>query len=762
MPYKFGEYVSTYVDPQSVAISETLRNRYMENFKANDNLTMAVEGMKAALPFENDMAKKKELETKINDTLETLANRGDYENLGFAVHKAAKDFSTGYAPIKENYDRYQSALKDLDEQYKKGDINAEDYNMATSYITKNYKGFEIDPTTGKAKEGTMFSAPTIYKDPKLMDKMKERLEILYEKKTGKKSGSAGLDENGVWKINSGETLVEIPEQDVMDVYNSVIQEPDVRMYLDQRADMKLHMIDKSGNTQAYLDGKMQTNTAAIEQLNKELATGKYNGAQQKVIGTQITALNEENKKLQSAKGDANLATAYLKDQFRNDLLDPVRQYAMKKAGVREHTTEYSYENNYALYLDAHKRRQDKLDALGDSIWEQGDVYAKDDISGSNTAQKMDYVKGQDAEIARLDAELKRTDLSDDLRAQFTSQRTAAINEKSRVESQMTEAANKAITMADLERQDPKLIGMFKEKMPGATAGQIYQQLQKTFDNPNDQEYKDFQSSFDGKYGAGEFNKYITSSKFRKTPIVTKFSQEEKAMAAGMALAGQDYTYKEGYKDVLGFFNNSLESKVNAKYAEIKESRMFNTGRIQTGDDNLDIAVTKAKDEFFKAGRPISQNETVIVDGKSYSGAELAALGQEYKIQSSSWDPGYNTYQLKLVGKDGAVKTALYDGKQIQSAGLIQATSLPEVRFGAAVMKQNSYTAGSERVLSGIKINGDEVKIVITSNGDASPYISFVNPDGTPYSKSDGSVPKKYKVDDRHVKEILNSGIVTGL
>ena len=179
MPYKFGEYVSTYVDPQSVAISETLRNRFTENFKANDNLTMAVEQMKAALPFENDVAKKKELEGKINETLETLSTRGDYENLGFAVHRAAKDFSTGYAPIKENYERYQGALKDLDEQYKKGDINAEDYNMATSYITKGYKGFEIDPTTGKVKEGTMYSSPTIYKDPKLMDKMKERLEILY-------------------------------------------------------------------------------------------------------------------------------------------------------------------------------------------------------------------------------------------------------------------------------------------------------------------------------------------------------------------------------------------------------------------------------------------------------------------------------------------------------------------------------------------------------------------------------------------------------
>jgi hypothetical protein len=773
MPYKFGEYVSTYVDPQSVAISETLRNRFTENFKANDNLTMAVEQMKAALPFENDMAKKKELEGKINSTLETLSTRGDYENLGFAVHKAAKDFSMGYAPIKENYERYQGALKDLDEKYKKGDINAEDYNMATSYITKGYKGFEMDPTTGKVKEGSMYSSPTIYNDPKLMDKMKERLEILYEKKTGKKSGSAGLDANGVWKVTSGETLVQIPEQDVMDVYNAVIEEPDVRMYLDQRADMKLHMVDKSGNTGKYLDAKMQTNSAAIQQINEAIASGKYSASDKKTLATQIEALTKENQQLTAAKSDPNLATSYLKDQFRSDLLDPVRQYAMKKAGVRERTTENTYENDYSIYLDAHKRKQDALAAIGDTIWEQGDVYANNDISGADTAAKTDYVMKQDMEISRLEGELKRTDLSDNLRAQFTSQRDGAIRERSRVQSQMAEAADRAISMSDLKRAYPQFLDIFKEKMPNATAGQIYVEMKKTFDNPNDQDYKEFQTIYKQKTGKDFGESY-------GAPIKYKSHAEYKA-ANGFTLnvAESMHDYSTGpYTDIatvapsfsgtgavarVGEINakfEALDPKINAKYAEIKESRMFNTGRIQTGDDNLDIAVTKAKDAYFKAGRPLAQNESVIIDGKTVSGADLAA--GEFKIESTSWDPGYNTFQVKLVGKDGVVKTGLYDGRQIQSAGLIQAMNLPEVRFGAAVMKQNSHVAGAQRVLEKVSINGDEIKVLITSNGDASPYVSFINPDGTPYSKSDGAVPKKYKVDDAAVKEILNSGIVTGL
>ena len=58
MPYKFGEYVSTYVDPQSAKISETLRNRFVSNLQANDQLAMTVDQMQAASVFENDVQRR--------------------------------------------------------------------------------------------------------------------------------------------------------------------------------------------------------------------------------------------------------------------------------------------------------------------------------------------------------------------------------------------------------------------------------------------------------------------------------------------------------------------------------------------------------------------------------------------------------------------------------------------------------------------------------------------------------------------------------
>ena len=746
MPYKFGEYVSTYVDPQSVAISETLRNRFTENFKANDNLTMAVDQMKAALPFENDMAKKKELEGKINDTLETLSTRGDYENLGFAVHRAAKDFSTGYAPIKENYDRYQGALKDLDEQYKKGDINAEDYNMATSYITKGYKGFEIDPTTGKAKEGSMYSSPTIYKDPKLMDKMKERLEILYEKKTGSKSGTAGLDANGVWKVTSGETLVEIPEQDVMDVYNSVIQEPDVRMYLDQRADMKLNMVDKSGNSGQYLDAKMQTNSSAIQQLNEAMASGKYSAADKKTIATQIDALSKENDQITAAKADPNLATSYLKDQFRNDLLDPVRQYAMKKAGVREHTTEYSYENNFAVQLDAMKRKADAKANMGISFYESGDVTAADDISGSTYNDKTKYLTNMDQQISSLeqqitDAKSGKTPMSSDSLSKLQSDLDSSINEKSRVQGQVTAAASRAISMSDLERRDPKLIAMFRANNPSATAGQIYQELQRTFDNPGDQDYIKFKGQFDSKYGTGAFDRYIVSGQYTSSRGQSKIGQEQ-GKQGGML----------GPKE---FFSEIFDKKVDATFKEIKTSVLFNAGTIDVGDPEKNIAFTKAKNEYFNDKMPF-ENQYFIVNGEQKTGKELAEEGYVMKFTSLNvLDNKYQVHMEKGGSNPGSI-TALYDGRQVSSPEIQSILNDPEVRLGALIGQHNTRVAGTSSTIKTIKLDGDIINVNVVSQGDGDPFITFTNV-STGNDAFEGGTPVRYTQNDKVVKNAIARG-----
>jgi hypothetical protein len=731
MPYKFGEYVSTYVDPQSVAISETLRNRFMENFKANDQLSMAVEGMKAALPFENDLARKKELETQINEKLDLLSNRGDYENLGFAVHKATKDFSTSYAPIKENYERYQGALKEIDEQFKKGDINAEDYNMATSYITKGYKGFEVDPTTGKAKEGTMFSAPTIYKDPKLMDKMKERLEILYEKTSGGKTGKAGLDANGVWKVTSGEKIVQIPEEDVMDVYNSVIQEPDVRMYLDQRADMKLYMADRSGNTGAYLDAKLKNNQSAIDQINQAIATGKYSAADKKVLGNKITALAEENKKIQTAKSDPNLASTYLKEQFKNELLDPVKEYALKKAGVREHTTEYSYENNYAVQLDAMKRQADARAAMGVPLYEQGDVTAADDISGATPTSKRDYLTGINQQITNLEAEIAAGGMSDQMLNTKKAALASNINERSRVEGQLKAATDKAINMATLEKQDPTLVNAVKKANPNASAGEIYNII---VSKP-----EALKTAFDNEYGQGAYDNHIR--KWYRFESQNRLKQEQ-GKAVGL------YT-------PASIFKEKFDEQIKNVIPEIKASFLFNAGTIDVGDPEKSLALTKAKNEYFNGKMPF-ENQIFTVNGEQKTGAELAAEG--YVMKGAYPNLQTNLYQIHLEkggDKPGSI-TAIYDGRQITSKELRNAMSDPEVRLASLIQQHNTRIAGSVGTIETIKLAGDPIYVNVISRGDGDPYITFTDPE-TGEDALNGGTPIKYTQDDQVIKNAIAKG-----
>jgi hypothetical protein len=216
--------------------------------------------------------------------------------------------------------------------------------------------------------------------------------------------------------------------------------------------------------------------------------------------------------------------------------------------------------------------------------------------------------------------------------------------------------------------------------------------------------------------------------------------------------------------ILGKFNTGVGEKVNEKYLEIKESRLYSE-RVQTGDIDLDLETSKQVKQFF-VGRPITENEMVMVDGKPMSGTQLAATGMNYTVNNAFWNVETNTYELDLVGKDGAVKTVTMDGRRLQGTGLAQAMNRPAVRLGAAVMSQNSRVAGTERFLRDLTINGVEAQIRIKSNGDDTPYISFEKKDGTPLSVDAKGDPleRVYKLNDPEVKELLEETdvVITGI
>lgn len=773
MPYKFNEYVSTYVDPQSVKISETLRNRFVENFKANDELALAVDQMKAALPFENDVKRKNELQQQIDDKLSQLSERGDYENLGFAVHRASKEFAEAYSPIKENYDRYQGAISAIDEQYKKGDINSEQYNLASSYITKGYKGYEMDPTTGKVKAGTLFTAPTIYKDPKIMDLMTKRLEILQMKKRGYEEGSVVADENGTYKRKIGAYTEEIPEADVMEVYNSVIKEPDVAAYLSQMADMKTNAANKSGQSQVMLTEEQAKIKDMYQTLGGKAAveTDEIKKAEYK---TALDALYQSNEKINAALKDPKLADEMVREYYQEEMLRPVKEYAMKKAGL------FTYKEESGIGADTDggsggSGTGGKADIMV-PFAKLDMVRADTDVSGADHKSKMTYLANTDQQIQAITKELSdHPEYSDAVKGNLNTTLNALVNSKSRVTAQMKEAADSAVSMADLQSVDGKIVNIIKKASPSASSGEIYTEIQRIFDNMGDQDYMDFQTQFDSEYGQGAFALHMGEN-YKPANNNPGYSQ----VPGGTLMATQDMTpeqrkaYYNGYastpEQVLNKFNTSLQSKVNTKYSEIKRAEMVQMGLIETGmGKKTDIQTTKAAHAFFE-NRFVATEEMVTVidpaDGtaKQMNGGDPSLQG--FKIDKVGWIPKTNTWVLNLVqgeGEKAIVKTAYYDGNQIKNEGLNAVLNSPEVRFGSLVMEQKSSSPGVVRKLETVKINGKSVLINIYSRGDESPYISITNQDGSPYLAADkekGSATK-HNLDEPVIKSLINSGLVTG-
>ncbi len=407
------------------------------------------------------------------------------------------------------------------------------------------------------------------------------------------------------------------------------------------------------------------------------------------------------------------------------------------------------------------------------------VRADMDISGVDHKSKMQYLATTDQQIAAITEDLaaNQNTYSDEVKASLNSTLNTLINNKSRVQAQMKEAADSSVSMADLQSVDNKITDVVKTMFPAYSSGDIYSEVQKIFDNTGDQDYMDFQAAFDKQFGQGAFEAHMAEN-YKPSNSAPGSSR----VPGGSLYATSDMTpeqrelYYNGYastpEQVLNKFNGKLQSKVNAKYAEIKQSTAYNMGLIETGmGKSIDVSTTKAAHSFFEGekGRPLNPEEIITVmlpDGsvKQLNGNSPELAG--YKIVKSGWNPGNNSWKLNLMkgeGDDATVLTAVYDGNQIKNEGLNAAINNPEVRFGTLVMQQRSMEPGKVRTLETIKINNERVLINIYSRGDASPYISITYPDGTPYLKTDKDkgAATRHNLDEPAIKGLIGSGLVTG-
>lgn len=720
MPYKFGEYVSTYVDPQSVKISETLRNRFVENFQANDQLALAIEQMQAALPFENDVLKKQELQRRIENDLTLLAERGDYENLGMPIRKTAKDFSKEYAPIQENYKRYSQYVNEFNEALKKGDYNPEQQKYLSQYMLRTasgpYKGFEIDPETGRVKEGSLFSGPTIYKDPKIMDRVTERLKVLHEKKTGNTVQKVGQGADGSLTIESGGTISQIPQEDVDKVMQAVMAESDVKAYVDQLSDMKTYSYQASGQLPQIVQAQADGYTNMLNELTSTLNSGKLSSAQRAQVKNQIAAVTKELNIISDAATDENKMYSYIKSKAQDEIWRPVKEFASLKGGIYEQTSVYK-ESYDALWMDEYKRKKDFEEANGVPMEEMSSVNAT--MYGNTIEEQKTTAKNYTTEAEALENEAKDYTLSQTVRQQKLQKAQALRNKANMINQNIVKAGNMSFSIDQMKKQDPTLIGVLHAMYPTSSAGELALMFQRTFDNPKDQDFIDFKNKFE-EMGNGKLSdhlrKYYATAVFGDDPDGTRrFSYQMDAV-----------------KDKFSFIN---DEDVDIKLKEIKIATPLQYGVLPAMTDKESRMVTNAANSYFK-DKPLPANVTVVDEqtGKTMTGAEL----NQYSAATWAYDYHFNDWVLVMQGNANTEvkndrKTVRLSGDQVTSKPLIEYQSSPGAKFSQDVVAADTGVKGEVREFTKNEIDasgnrtGGKIIVRVHSQGSGSqPLIEIVS------------------------------------
>lgn len=755
MPYNFGEYVSTYVDPQSVKISETLRDRYMQNFQANDQLAMAVDQMQAALPFENDVQRKRELQRELDNKLAMLAEQGDYENLGFAIHKSAKDFGEKYAPIKQNYTNYQTAMQDLQTRLgaEKNGINPEQMKYAPAWMVGDYKGFEIDPETGRVKEGTMFTPKTVYADPKIMDRVTERLKILHEEKTGQTVKKVAQGADGSLTIESGNTISKIDPEKVQEVVDAVMAEPDVKGYVDQLADMKAYAYKKSGNIPQALDAQAVGIQTAMQTLQGQL-NGKIDSRTRSAITQQLKALTGELDKVNQAKQDPdNLGYNYIKSKLEDEIVAPVKQYASLKGGIYEQTSTYK-EDYDSLWLDEVKRQKDAAEKLGVPMTEVSEVTA--DTYGKTVEEQLERVKGLEQQAKDLEDQVANDpNMSSIVKQSKLAMAAGYRNQSKLINQNLATAGNMSYSMHELESTDSNIMSVLKDLYPGKTPGEYGVLLQRTFDNPGDQDYIDFVNKWNSKIGQGwkvnvsggnqevlesaDFNRYLATKYGATGSSETLDEARYHTTGDDRLIQGPDDEnrfYDDGlyhYTDVSGGlekirtgFAEKVHKNTSAKLSEIKISTPQYSGVMPGLTIQDQKLATDAADKYFKEKTLPTHFQVTNSDGTTMSGADLS----HYKVSSYSWNPELNSWTLTMQGDNantgGAVKTVRLSGEQVNNEALQKFMSSPETKLASTITKFDTGKKGDVRefTLNSLDANGDRdgkfITVKVYSQGAGSP------------------------------------------
>jgi hypothetical protein len=233
--------LSQFVDPGSTEIGEELRNRYLNNFGAVSELETELANFVAA-PFESDKKYRDEIVQSTQQTLNNVAARGDYENMTVPVIRSASRYSKESAPIKQNYALYTDYVKKLGEAYDAGSIDYEDYEGTLALSNYTYTGIQRD---AQGNYGNLYSGLNIITDPKIEERINEALKGIVAEEGSIERQSVGQGSAGQYTIKTEQGYKTVSKARVQQVMDMVMSDPQVRDYINRKAQIRYGMADES-------------------------------------------------------------------------------------------------------------------------------------------------------------------------------------------------------------------------------------------------------------------------------------------------------------------------------------------------------------------------------------------------------------------------------------------------------------------------------------------------------------------------------------
>lgn len=756
--YQIGPYQSVYRDQGSVKVNETLRQRFAENFAADDMLAGAVDQMQAA-DFAGDQALKKDLENRTRETLEQRAARGDFESMGMDVMKSARSFQKDYSPIQQNlqkYSAYQQSLKEArNKKIGEGGINEETYQRALQKSRHNYEGLQLNED-GTIDESSSFNGFNFVGDVDVSKLMDEAMKTYKPHEGGEEITEVAKPvpgKPGLYQVKRGNKYEIVPQEDVDRIFNDVVSDPNVQAALNQQAELRtFDMTDEDiqKNLLTQLDG--DADDPESNGLRGALAKAVEDGDEETAAAYQ--SLIDRNEELLNGTGVetpeemADLRKSFVKQDVKRQELEREQGAASSKF-VRNNQFNTYAEDYDAMWLMGQKA---ELEAYLPTILTDTGVTQINNPGGATIDKLSDYVADMAKQEVGIMQELTATlgDLTNLQGQPLTADDIINRNYSDEIKAQSGEI---------LDRYEGQLIhgrtqqAIQNTRLAKAKEAVGVDKMFEGFDSGSVEgmPIKDILSKareITGNQNLDVHDLYGLLAENRDPSVALTYSNEERntladkkgARELAQKILGLDpnetgaldvksnkktYDFLTGYLKKYDRINSSANNKLNA---ELAKTAKLNAGSMSSsvapGANNVQAkANTKAMDKEF-VGSKVPENFTILYGGtvdRTKSGKGGSSIATFMKDNNMSNPPTVKKVRYPVTAI-GGLQTIVFTVQGKDNEGKVVSKDI-------LVPTSNLRHSGLDQMFASPTYRMDQLLDTHRNGGSLNPTIEYRNKDG---------------------------------